>query len=63
MKILINGNIEGEWNGKIAKCRGCEKFIGWAKTTNGKWMPFDRDEKYTAHWASCKRAGEFKSKK
>ena len=63
MKILINGKIECEWNGKIDKCRGCDEFIGWAKTASGKWIPLNRDEKYTAHWASCKNTDKFKGKR
>ena len=63
MKILITGKIECEWDGNISQWRSCGKWIGWAKTVAGKRMPFDRDEKYTAHWASCKNAGDFNGKK
>jgi phage-related protein len=41
MKILVNGKIEVEWDGKLTSCRGCGAQIGWGITNAMKRMPFD----------------------
>lgn len=63
--ILINGKVAAAWNGKKEKCgerwgHGCGAAIGWALTANGKWTPFDLDEKFTSHFATCPFSDKFK---
>lgn len=59
----------------MPKCRGCGQEIRWVKTANGKNMPLDAKPiqmvqvkegigevipVYMPHWATCKRAKDFK---
>jgi hypothetical protein len=44
-------------------CRGCGKTIGWGETETGKKMPYDLDEKHTAHFSTCEKANDFRKKK
>lgn len=42
------------------KCRGCEEFIYWVKTRNGKNMPVNADG--TSHFATCSKASDFRKR-
>lgn len=43
-----------------SKCRGCQEFIWWIKTSSGKNMPVNADG--TSHFATCKKADQFRRK-
>jgi len=58
MKVMINKNVEGEWDGKLTKCRGCGDWIAWALLKSGKKISFNRDETYSQHIDTCRRKKE-----
>lgn len=67
IEVTINGRIKGIWNGTTENCGrpgkpGCGAEIGFAKTEAGKWLPFNVDD-YTAHYATCPVAGNFRKEK
>jgi hypothetical protein len=43
-------------------CKGCGETIEWWITPNNKSMPMDvtTDGKVTSHWATCKKAEDFR---
>lgn len=64
IEVLINGKIKGIWNGTTADCGkpgkpGCGAEIGFAKTEEGKWIPFDLDT-YVSHFTTCEVRNNFK---
>ena len=51
-----------------AKCKGCGADIEWWLTNNGKKLSFDPMpesdiDRTTPHWASCKKADDFRPEK
>jgi len=59
--VKVNGKIECAWDGRVVKCKGCGKWIGWGVTAAGKKMPFDHgDPNFTSHFASCPQAKQFR---
>lgn len=60
-RVMVNGRIPVEWDGRVVKCKGCGKWIGWGVTESAKKMPFDHgDESFTSHWATCRKADRFR---
>lgn len=74
MKIIVNKNIEVEWDGQISKCKSCGADIGWGITKAGKKMPFDADKTFQrcfernanyfviSHFGTCPDAAKFSKK-
>lgn len=62
--IMVNGNIEVIWDGRIVPCKKCGASIGFGVTLSGKRMPFDvNDPAHTSHFGTCPYAGEFRHTK
>jgi len=62
--IEVNGRIRVKWDGRVVKCKGCGRWIGWGTTEAGKKMPFDHgDPMFTSHFATCPKAGMFRKGK
>ena len=43
-----------------SKCKGCQEYIYWIKTRNGKNMPVNADG--TSHFATCSKASDFRKR-
>lgn len=63
IKVMVNGNVLGNWNGKIENCKACGNQIGFAKMPSGKITPFNFDKQKTSHFSNCKNVNDFRNSK
>lgn len=56
--------------GQISPCRGstCGREVGWGKTRDGKWQPFDLEVdretgKHLPHHMTCPDVAQFRKKR
>ena len=63
IKLLGGAEVYVDFRSKQTRCRGCDKLIRFGITKNNKNMPIIQvGEDWQAHFADCKKAGQFRKK-